>query len=535
MSSIPSSTNSPAPPPRLWRKIGIASAIMMASIFLSRVMGLVREMVIAGVAGADAAVDAYRVAFVVPEILNHILASGFLSVTFIPIFARYLADNRHAEGWRVFSLIMTVFGAFLLVLILVAEIYAPALVALLAPGRSDPVFLAMAVRMTRIILPAQFFFFAGGLLMAVQFAREQFFIPALAPLIYNLGIILGGVLLASRLGMEGFAWGVLGGALVGNFTLQILGARRAGMAFAPVWDLTHADLWRYIRLTLPLMFGLTMMFSTEVFTKFFGSYLPAGSIAWIEYAMRIMMLLVAFFGQAVGVASYPFMARMAAEGRLTDLNGLLNDTLRYLCIVVPFAVLMIVLREEIVTLLYMRGKFTRHDVLMTAPVLGVLLLGSVAFVTQTVVNRGFYAMQNTLLPAAFGTLTVIVSIPLYYAGMTWWGLKGVGLAVSLSAMAQVVVLYAIWNHRSQNAGSRAVYRFFFKMLLLSIPLGAILAVLRRGLVNLLDPGSVYGCLFAVAIVGGVFFLLLLALAYGFKIQELTILLQRVRTRFQRQA
>ena len=216
-------------------------------------MGLIREMVIAGVAGADTAVDAYRVAFVVPEILNHILASGFLSVTFIPIFSGYLAEKRDDEGWHVFSLILTVFGAFLLVLVLVAEIFAPSLIGLLAPGRTDPVFLAMAVRMTRIILPAQVFFFAGGLLMAVQFAREQFFIPALAPLVYNLGIILGGVLLAAFCGMEGFAWGVLGGSLVGNFAIQIWGARRIGMRFAPVWQWRHPDLWRYLRLTLPLM------------------------------------------------------------------------------------------------------------------------------------------------------------------------------------------------------------------------------------------------------------------------------------------
>ena len=170
---------------------------------------------------------------------------------------------------------------------------------------------------------------------------------------------------------------------------------------------------------------------------------------------------------------------------------------------------------------------------LAAPVLAALLLGSVAFVTQTVVNRGFYAMQNTLLPAAFGTLTVIVSIPLYYAGMTWWGLKGVGLAVSLSAMAQVVVLYTIWNRRSHNDGSRDVYGFFFKMLLLSIPLGATLALLRRGLVNVFDPGSACGCFLIAAIASAVFLLLLFALACAFKIPEFTVLLQRLRTRFQR--
>jgi len=517
-------------PPRLWHKIGIASAIMMASIFLSRVMGLVREMVIAGVAGADTAVDAYRVAFVVPEILNHILASGFLSVTFIPIFSRYLAEKCDDEGWRVFSLILTVFGAFLLVLILVAEIFAPSLIGLLAPGRTDPVFLAMAVRMTRIILPAQFFFFAGGLLMAVQFAREQFFIPALAPLVYNLGIILGGVLLAAFCGMEGFAWGVLGGSLVGNFAIQIWGARRIGMRFAPVWLWRHPDLWRYLRLTLPLMFGLTMMFSTEIFTKFFGSYLPAGSIAWIEYAMRIMLMLVAFFGQAVGVASYPFMARMAAEGRIADMNQLLNDALRYLCIVVPFAVLIIVLREEVVTLLYMRGKFMRDDVLMTAPALGFLMVGAVAFASQTVVNRGFYAMQNTLLPAAYGTLAVILSIPLYFAGMHWMGIKGVGLAVSVSAIGQVAIMYAVWNRRSRNAGSGAVYRFFFKMVMVSIPLGGLLILLRGAVASMVDVRTFYGSLVTTTVVGSAFLLLLLILGYGFRIREITVFLQRLSRR-----
>jgi putative peptidoglycan lipid II flippase len=270
-----------------------------------------------------------------------------------------------------------------------------------------------------------------------------------------------------------------------------------------------------------------MMFSTEIFSKFFGSYLPSGSIAWIEYAMRIMLMLVAFFGQAVGVASYPFMARMAAEGRLADVNRLLNDTLRYLCVVLPFAVLIIVLRAEVVTLLYMRGAFTRGAVLMTAPVLGWLMLGAVAFATQTVVNRGFYALQNTLLPAVYGTLAVIASIPVYYAGQQWMGVEGVGLAVSLSALVQVALLYAIWNRRSHNAGSAAVYRFFFKMLLLCLPLGAALWGLRAWIGGRLATGTFGGALATVALVGSTFLLLLLVLGYGFRMREITRLLDRL--------
>ena len=155
--------------------------------------------------------------------------SGFLSVTFIPIFAGYLTEGREDEGWTVLSVVLNTFGTILAGFVVLAFIFAPALVDLLAPGIADVQVRQSAVRMTRIIMPAQLFFFAGGLFMAVQFAREKFAVPALAPLIYNLGIIGGGVCLGPWLGMEGFCWGVLAGAFVGNFALQYWGAARTGM------------------------------------------------------------------------------------------------------------------------------------------------------------------------------------------------------------------------------------------------------------------------------------------------------------------
>ncbi|MGD9139052.1 MAG: lipid II flippase MurJ, partial [Desulfobacterales bacterium] len=244
-------------PPSLYRKVGIAAVIMMASVFLSRLSGFFRLMVIAYIGGRSGDVDAYQMAFFIPEILNHMVASGFLSITFIPIFSRYLAENRETQGWRVFSIVLTGFGSLLLLFIGIAYLFTPQLVGLVAQGRTDPVFRDNVIRMTRIIIPAQFFFFTGGLFMAVQFAKEKFLIPALAPILYNLGIISGGIFLSSRFGMEGFSWGVLAGALIGNFAVQYWGARRVGMKFTPVFDFKHPDLKKYIKLTLPLMFGLT--------------------------------------------------------------------------------------------------------------------------------------------------------------------------------------------------------------------------------------------------------------------------------------
>ena len=504
----------------LYQKVGLATLIMTASIFASRVIGLVREMVIAHTAGATGAVDAYQISFILPEILNHIVASGFLSITFIPIFSRYLAENRESEGWRVFNIILTGLGTFLLVLIAIAVYLAPTLVAVFAPGINDPVLKSEAVKMTRIILPAQFFFFIGGLFTAVQFAKERFTLPALAPLIYNLGIIAGGVLFSPRLGMQGFSWGVLGGAFFGNFLLQYLGARRVGMRLAINWTLGHPDFRAYIYLTLPLMVGLTMTFSTEIFLKFFGSFLPNGSIAGLNYALRIMLLLVGFFGQAAGVASFPFMARLAAEKKIDEMNRLLNNTMRYLVLVIPFTALIVVLRHEVVFLLFERGRFDAAATELTAGILGFMMVGAFAFAAQTVVVRGFYALQNTLFPAVFGTIAVVVSIPLYMIGMRVMGAQGVALAISVSVTLQVMLLFIIWNRKHNNKNSTSVFIFLLKTAFLSIPLGIGMAWIRTYLAGWVDTTTFSGCLLVLAIVASVFFAVLLVGAFLLRIEEI---------------
>ncbi|GBC62475.1 murein biosynthesis integral membrane protein Mu rJ [Desulfonema ishimotonii] len=518
----------------VYKKVGLASLIMMASVLLSRVIGLLREMVIAFIGGAGGEVDAYQVAFVIPEILNHILASGFLSVTFIPIFSRYLAEDREAEGWRVFSLILTGFGTVLLLFILLASVFTPLLIDLIAPGLEDPATRAAAVRMTRIIMPAQFFFFTGGLLMAVQFAKEQFAIPALAPLLYNLGIIAGGLVLGPALGMEGFSWGVLAGAFAGNFVVQLWGAKKAGMKFYLLFDFRHPDLKKYVLLSLPLMLGLTMTFSTEFFLKFFGSYLPTGSIASLNYGMRIMFILVGFFGQAVGVASFPYMARMVAENRLAEMNDLLNTTLRYLSLVMPFSALIMVLRHEVVLILFQRGRFDEAATALTARVLLWLMTGTIAFAAQTVVVRGYYAMQDTLFPAIFGTAGVILSIPLYGYGMQKMGVNGVALAISVSAILQVMMLYILWNRRTRNSGSRAVYRFMAKIALISAGIGILLAYTRQALLLSL-PGlpALTGSLVICLLVGIIFLMLLLAAGYFLRIKELSEMADKIKGRLRR--
>ncbi len=516
----------------LYKKVGIASLILMTSVLLSRVIGLLREMVIAYAGGAGRDVDAYQVAFVIPEILNHIVASGFLSITFIPIFSGYLARGEEEKGWQVFSLVMTCFGILLILFILAASFFAPLLIRVLAPGFDDPVLIAKAVRMTRIILPAQFFFFAGGLLMAVQFAKEQFAIPALAPLLYNIGIICGGILLHRSVGMEGFSWGVLAGAFAGNFAVQICGAKKAGMKFSFCFDFFHPDLKKYILLSLPLMLGLTMSFSTEIFLKYFGSYLPEGSIASLNYGMRIMFILVGFFGQASGMASFPFMARLAAEKKLAEMNDLLDTTLRWLSLVMPFSVLLMVLRHETVLILFQRGRFDAAATAVTAHVLIFLLIGTFAYAAQTVVVRGYYAMQDTLFPALFGTAAVILSLPLYWYGMKIMEISGLALAISLSAIFQVWLIYLLWNRRSRKSG-KTVYLFYLRMVALSLILGLFLEFFRRTALAGIDASAFSGSLLVSVITGSIFLLLLPLGGHLLGIREIGEFMAKIRNRLMR--
>jgi len=509
------------------KKVGFASFIMMASVFASRLIGVFREMAIARFGGIEAGVDAYQIAFILPEILNHVVASGFLSITFIPIFTHYLSSNREEDGYKVFSIIMNGFGLLLLCFILITLIWAPKFVHIFAPGIQDPATFALAVKMTRIIIPAQFFFFCGGLFMAVQFANEKFFIPALAPLIYNLTIILGGLILGPFIGMEGFAWGVLVGAFTGNFAIQIFGAKKTGIRYYPIVSFTHPDLIKYIKLTLPLMVGLTMTFSTEILLKFFGSYLNEGSIAAMNYALRIMFILVGLFGQAIGVASYPFMAKLAQDGNLLELNRLLNRTLKFIFLVLPFSVLFIVLSQEIVTILFQRGKFDAQATLLTSGILPFFMFGAFAFSAQNMVSRGYYAIQNTIFPAVFTSFCVIFTLPLIFILMKTMGPRGVALGLSLSVIIQAFVLFECWNKKSNNIEKKEVYLFFLKIVPVSLVIGCILFITAFAVRNFIDQSTFLGSFIIASLLGIEFLFLLYLSGLIFKIQEILTLYSNI--------
>jgi putative peptidoglycan lipid II flippase len=438
---------------KLKKSLTIASLIMMASVLLSRIMGMAREMVLAHLLGTNADMDAYVAAFIIPEFLNHFIAGGFLSITFIPIFQKYILQEEREKAWKVFSNLLTIGSIVFIVLIIMAVIFADPFVGLLGQNISNGPRRELTVHLTRIIMPAQLMFYWGAFFMAVQYANHRFFLPALAPLFYNLGIIACGWLLFPWCGVSGFAWGVLVGAFFGNVVIQLPGALKVGMRFRLRFDLKDNDLGRYIILTLPLIVGLGMTFSNEVFFRFFGSFLGTGGLASVSYSLRTMLILVGVFGQASGVASYPFLSRLAVEKKFGEMNQLLNSiVLKIGVYCIPLCAIMMALSSQIIAVLFQHGKFTANSTIATAPVLAMYLIGAFPFAASTIVMRNYYAMQNTLFPMIVSTIIALLSIPCYMIFSKSMGAQGIALAASIMMSIQFIVLYWIWSAKKENRG-----------------------------------------------------------------------------------
>jgi putative peptidoglycan lipid II flippase len=431
------------------RAVRIASAIWAGSIFLSRIMGLVREQVIGRTLGASRQTDLYFASFTLPDFLNYLLAAGALSIVFIPMFLEYLERGDEDRGWQAFSVVanfVAVVGTFLIVLLM---ILARPLTSIVAPGFTDPVEVDTLVHLIRIVLPAQFFLIVGGLLSAVLQAQDRHFLPAMAPLAYSASIIVGGVWGAyNGMGAEGFAWGVLVGSVLGPFGLPFFGCLRTGLHWSPLLSFRNRDLKRYLWLSLPIMVGFSIVIVDEWIIKNQASYLAAGDLSFLQYGRTLMKVPIGVFGMAIGVGAYPSVSRMIAAKSIPQAYGVLARAIRLMLFGTFAAQICLTLAgfefSYLIWGLY-ASRFTVADAHATGTVLMFLCIGLAGWAAQTVISRGFYALGSTWLPTVVGTGVTIVLIPLYVLLRQHFG--AVGLAVASSTSILVYVMLLGWLQR----------------------------------------------------------------------------------------
>ncbi len=436
-------------------RIGIAAAIWAGSIFLSRIMGLLREQIIGRTLGASREADLYFASFTLPDFLNYLLAAGALSIIFIPIFVEHLERGDQKGGWEAFSAIVNfilVVGSIGIALLMV---FARPLVGLVAPGFTNPGEVDTLVRLIRIILPAQFFLVVGGLLSAALQAQDRHFLPAMAPLVYSLGIILGGLVGAHYAGMgaDGFAWGVLAGAAVGPFALPLYGCLRTRMRWYPILSYRNADLLHYLWLSFPIMIGFSIVVVDEWIVKNQASYLAEGNLSYLQYGRTLMKVPIGVFGMAAGVAAYPTISRMVAAGGVAEAYGVLCRAMRLLLFATFAAqVCMTLAGFEIAYLVWglFATRFSVADAQATGTILPFLCLGLSGWAAQTVICRGLYALGSTWLPTIVGTLVAILALPLYILLRCQWGAIGLAIASSVAILVYVLLLGWIQRRRFEK-------------------------------------------------------------------------------------
>ena len=468
-----------------------AAGAVMAATLLSRLLGLVRDMVIAHQIGAGLEADAYTAAFKVADLLMYLVAGGALSSTFIPVFKEYLHQNKPKAAWQTFSVVATVTVLFAGTFVAVAEIFPETFIHLTNGGYTDAQ-VRLTVPLVRIILPAQIFFMLGGLLMGTLNVREQFLVPALAPSIYNLGIIFGAAALYPFIGLSGLTWGALLGAFVGNFLLQVVLVMRTGVQYRPSLAVLHPGAIKVWKMMLPIVLGVSLPNVDQIINGYFGSELAHGSQAALSYAVRLMLIPIGVFAQAMGIAILPTMAGQAAAGQQKELRATISSALRtILFVTVPASALLFLLAAPVITLLLQSGHFDAHDTATTAMALRFYSLGIFAWSAQAILTRGFYALQDSRTPVISGTIMTGVFILMNWliVHFTSWGVGGLAAATSIAAVLHMLAMFVFLRRRLRGLQEGPLLASLVKTLVATAALCGGIWILRAGVLTFLPAGD----------------------------------------------
>ena len=470
-----------------------ATLVLMASTFLSRIIGLVRVKYIAWLFGRGMEADAFNGAFVLPDMISYFLVGGAASITFVTILTRYRETGREEDGQRSLSVILTTMYLVLGVALLLAEIFAPWYIHWWFDG-FDAQKAALCVRLTRILLPAQLFFFAGGVFGAVLLVRKQFSVQAVAPLIYNLGTIVGGLFLVRRLGVSSLAIGTLAGAFLGPFLLNVFFARRMGTRYRFLLDWRDPGLREWVRLSLPLMIGVSLVSADSWIIAHFASKTD-GAVSLMTYAKQLFTAPMAMLAQAAGAASMPFFASLWTKQRHYEFaTGVADSVSRVAALGLLGASAMVALAAPLVELLFMGGRFSLGDARECALYFAIFSISLFLWSAQAIYSRAFYAAGNTFIPMAAGTVVTLVSLPIYYWLYHLLGAMGLAVASDVGIALQTVSLAVLLHQRRMVSLASLDYAELGRCLLAGVGSGvgvwALFGALGRVL-HRISPGQIY--------------------------------------------
>ncbi|MEE2645285.1 MAG: lipid II flippase MurJ [Myxococcota bacterium] len=450
------------------RALRIGALIYGVTLLLSRLLGVIREGVIGRILGAGGEADVYWVAFILPDFMNYLLAGGAIGLVLIPIIQEALQRG----GERAAEESVGVIGGALTLLVLLSTttlwLTCPLFSEWIAPGFNSEQN-AELIALTRIILPAQIFHLAGGLLSAMLQARDQHVGPAIAPLIYTLSVIIGGLTLGPLIGARGFAWGVLAGSCLGPFAVNFYACRRAEISLSLSWPFGHPDLRRWFWRTLPVMLGLSIVVLDELIVKRSGTRFGDGVAAQLHYARALLRVPMGVFGLALGVAAFPTLSRLWAAGDQIEMG-------QTLCRATGALLLLSCLGQaalwgagaEAAGFIWGMDRFTVDQLGEIGSFTGGLALGLPAWSLQGLFARAFYAQGLTWPPTLIGSAVCLCALPLYATLGETFGPIGLTYASSAAVSAYTLALLAALRWRLGREALRGLLKSISRALLISL-------------------------------------------------------------------
>ena len=452
-----------------------AAGVVGLAVLCSRVLGLAREQIFAALFGGGRVMDAFTIAFRIPNLLRDLFAEGALSTAFVTVFSRTAALQDTAAAWRLADKVATLTAVSLSAITVTGIATAPWLVAALAPG-FDPGKAALTVTLTRIMYPFILLVSLAALVMGMLNARNVFGMPAMASSFFNLGSIVSGVLLGYWLDPHFGARAILGlaiGTLVGGalqLVVQLPALRRAGHSFHPDFHWRDPGVRSILRLMGPSVIAASTTQLNVLVNSVFASQLGDGPTFWLTVAFRLMQLPLGIFGVALGTVALPLLARMAATGNTEAFRSELARGMRLTFLMtIPSSIGLMVLAEPIISVLYQHGRFGAHETAESAAALRFYAIGLCGYAALKVLVNAFYALERRRTPMLVSFLAVGLNLALNWTLTVRfnWGHRGLALSTACVATTNFLILYALMRSHLGRLESRAMLALLSKVALAS--------------------------------------------------------------------
>lgn len=496
-----------------------AGLIVSSAFLVSRILGYVRVIVIAN-AFPSTELDAFFAAFRIPDLIFQLVAAGALSSALIPIVSGLFTSNERARAWRVVSTVINLMLIALVVLSIGLLILAPVIVPIITPG-FEGAKLDRTIELTRIMLLSPILLALGAVATSVLNAGGRFAASAIAPIVYNLAIIGGALLLGPSLGIQGLALAVVAGS-AGHLLVQLRPLARLGFRYEPRIDGSDPQARKALVLMAPRAIGLGVTQITFIVVTALASLLGDGAVSDFNFAFAVLQIPLGIIGVPLGIVVLPSLSRDAAVGHEGAFASLLTRALRLLVyVMVPIAVLTVVVRQPVVDFLFGGGSIRETDLDLIAQTLAAFAVGLTAHAMIAVLARAFYARQDTATPVAAAIGAVIVNCSLAVVLVGPYGLPGIALAIAIAAWIEALVLLGLLYRRLPHFELSGLGRVGIEAIVASVIAGAAALAALGGLAGLLgsDPGRLV-LVVEVGIVSVVFGAVYALLSVALRIPEL---------------